>query len=74
MKTLTRLVVLLVAFAFGSETHAQSRADFSDALNAANGATQTTDLAGTLPGYAGDAPELQAKEGLNTSDLTAEGF
>lgn len=74
MKTLTRLVVLLVAFAFGSETHAQSRADFSDALDAANGATQTTDLAGTLPGYAGDAPELQAKEGLNTSDLTAEGF
>ncbi|ADU15406.1 conjugal transfer protein TraN [Asticcacaulis excentricus] len=53
---------------------APKREDFGAALNASNAATNTSDLYQTLPGYKGDAPDMQARSDDAPEDLNASGM
>lgn len=73
-KSLLLLAALSIALA--SNAPAQTPpvlSDFQTALNKANAATQTNDLAGTLPGYGGAASDLQAKSSEDVAALRGEG-
>ncbi len=70
------LLALALSAAFAGNVPAQTPpalGDFQAALNKANAATQTNDLAGTLPGYGGTASDLQAKSGEDVASLQGEG-
>lgn len=69
----TALVSLLLPLAYAS-AQSPSREDFAGALNASNAAINTSNLAETLPGYKGDAPDLQAHAGDAPADLNAKGY
>ena len=75
MKRILTVIALTGLFSpLGYATaQAPTRDDFSNALNASNAAVNTSNLSETLPGYKGDAPDLQARAGDAPADLNAHG-
>ncbi len=72
-----RIVLVLLAAMIGGASLAVAQtpnmAEFQTALDRANAATVTSDIAGTLPGYHGDAAALQAKSANSVGQLQSEG-
>jgi conjugal transfer mating pair stabilization protein TraN len=76
MKASFHVLALVTALLAHNSVYAQTApnmADYQTALDRANAATLTTDLAGTLPGYQGPAPDLQARSGNDVAQLQSEG-
>ncbi|MFP1132885.1 conjugal transfer protein TraN [Asticcacaulis sp. W401b] len=76
---MSRLISFVVALSLSlplsfAVAQAPKREDFGAALNASNAATNTSNLYETLPGYQGDAPDVQARSDDAPSDLNANGM
>ncbi|MBP2159054.1 MULTISPECIES: conjugal transfer protein TraN [Asticcacaulis] len=72
-----RFVLITLAALIGVASLAVAQtpnmAEFQTALDRANAATVTSDIAGNLPGYQGDAAALQAKSGNSVGQLQSDG-
>lgn len=70
------LMVLLQLIGVRAEAQtkaAPSLADYQAAMNRATSATKDSNIANNLPGYQGDAPDLQSRSGESVSQLQSEG-
>lgn len=63
----------VLATASPTTAHTPNMAEFQTALDRANAATVTSDIAGSLPGYQGNATDLQSKSGNSVGQLQADG-
>lgn len=66
-------MLLLVSQAPGQTYQAPNLADFQTALDRANSATVSNNIAASVPGYQGAANDLQAKSGEDVATLQSEG-